>query len=547
MFKIMNSAGFAFFTLLLLSSANFAATSPPLVQQQDITHTMKKATQFMVEKVSYKGGYLWAYLPDFSRRWGEMEAHESMIWVQKPGTASMGHLFMDAYHATNDNYYYRAALKVANALMAGQHKSGGWHYFIDFGGEKSTERWYKTIGTSGWRLEEFHHYYGNATFDDGATIEAAEFLLRLYLEKGNSKVKKALDKAINFVLNSQYPIGGWPQRYPATSEFSSHGLADYSHYITFNDDVAAANIHFLLFYYQSTGDSRVLDSMVRGMNAFIVTHLGPPQPGWAMQYSLDLQPAAARTYEPKSLSASLTYKNVEQLIYFYELTGESKFIARIPETIAWLKSIAVQTPEGPRYPLAVELETDRTLYVHRDGSNSVNGRYYVDYNPQRPLIHNRPLRELDIPALEARYQSALKKEKTALIAHSPLKADTIVSLPRYFTLARSRASDLNSRSRNSSAQHNASAQQIIDNLNSDDYWPTPLKATSNPYIGPGDRTPAAGDYSGTRVGDKYDTSPYYADKPQMGISTGVYIRNMGVLLTALLESKAAESKAADTH
>ncbi|SMF66068.1 pectate lyase, PelA/Pel-15E family [Alteromonadaceae bacterium Bs31] len=528
---------FIFTALLLVSTSSLGATQATL-DKQELTDTMKKATEFMVEKVSYKGGYVWSYLPDFSRRWGEMEAYETMIWVQKPGTASMGHLFLDAHHATGDEYYYRAAMKVAGALIKGQHKSGGWNYFIDFAGSKSEQRWYQTIGASGWRLEEFHHYYGNATFDDGATIEAAEFLLRLYLEKGDKKIKRALDKSIDFVLSSQYPIGGWPQRYPPAGEFSKQGLADYSKYITFNDDVAADNIHFLLFYYQTTGDTRVLDAIIRGMNAFLVTHIGPPQPGWAMQYSLDLQPAAARTYEPKALSASLTYDNVEQLLYFYELTGETKFLARIPETISWLKSLAVETAEGPRYPLAVELNTNRVLYVHRKGSDSTNGKYYVDYNPEKPLIHNRPLRELDINALEAKYRRVLEKPKSELLARSPLKSTKIVPLPDYFTLVFGRASDLNSRDKQQSSSSEENARRIMAELNSQHFWPTPLRATSNPYIGPGPQEPVPGDFSTTRVGDKYDTSPYYSENPTIGISTGVYIRNMGMLINALLEMEA---------
>ena len=101
---------------------------------------MRRATQFMVEKVAYRGGYLWNYLPDMSRRWGEMEARETMIWLQPPGTSSMGHVFLDAYHATGDEYYYRAAEQVAAALIWGQHPSGGWNYVIDFAGDRVAAR-----------------------------------------------------------------------------------------------------------------------------------------------------------------------------------------------------------------------------------------------------------------------------------------------------------------------------------------------------------------------------------------------------------------------
>lgn len=71
-----------------------AASQPSRAKMLD---TMNRATRFMVEKVAYNGGYVWAYLPDMSRRWGEMEAYPSMVWVQPPGTATMGHLFLDAY------------------------------------------------------------------------------------------------------------------------------------------------------------------------------------------------------------------------------------------------------------------------------------------------------------------------------------------------------------------------------------------------------------------------------------------------------------------
>ena len=78
----------------------------------------------------------------------------------------MGHLFLDAYHATGDEYYYQAAEQVAGALIWAQHPSGGWNYIADFAGDRSLREWYDTVGRNAWRLEEFQHYWGNATFDD---------------------------------------------------------------------------------------------------------------------------------------------------------------------------------------------------------------------------------------------------------------------------------------------------------------------------------------------------------------------------------------------
>ena len=130
---------------------------------EEILFTMKKATRFMMDSVSCHGGFVWSYLPDKSRRWGELEASPTMIWMQSPGTPDMGQLLLDAYHATGDEYYYQQAERVAQALIDAQKPCGGWHYMYDYAGEASTKEWYATIGRQAWRLEEFQHYYGNSS------------------------------------------------------------------------------------------------------------------------------------------------------------------------------------------------------------------------------------------------------------------------------------------------------------------------------------------------------------------------------------------------
>src|SRR5690606_23841 len=116
-----------------------------------------------------------------------------------------------------------------------QHHTGGWNYMIDFAGEASLKQWYNTIGKNGWGFEEHNHYYGNATFDDEVTVNAAKFLLRVYLEKLDPNIKPSLDKAINFIIESQYPLGGWPQRYPLKDDHPRGEWADYTPFYTFND------------------------------------------------------------------------------------------------------------------------------------------------------------------------------------------------------------------------------------------------------------------------------------------------------------------------
>lgn len=67
-------------------------------------------------------------------------------------------------------------------------------------------------------------------------------------------------------------------------------------------------------------------------------------------------------------------------------------------------------------------------------------------------------------------------------------------------------------------------------MNAEGYWPTPLCAVSNPYIGDSSVIVAEGDFSQTRVGDASDTSPYIAENPVLGISLGSFIQNMSALM-----------------
>ena len=503
--------------------------------RKEVLEGMKRATTFMVEKVSTRGGYVWAYLSDLSRRWGELEARETMVWVQPPGTPTMGHLFLDAYHATGDEYYLRAAEKAAGALIAGQLPSGGWNYMIDFAGDRSLQEWYDTVGRNAWRLEEFQHNWGNGTFDDGGTAESAKLLLRLYLDKRDATVKAALDKAIQFVLDSQYPVGGWPQRFPLKNEFTHHGKPDYTSFVTFNDDVTAGNIELLILCYQALGDRRLLDPIRRGMNSFLAEQQPVPQAGWALQYTTDLKPAGARTYEPTALTTHTTASNVEQLLKFYHLAGDPKFLARIPEALDWLDAVklppdvAAIAGGGRTHPTFVEVGTNQPLYVHRHGSNVVNGAYTVDHDPRNTIGHYSSFRVVDVAGLRKRYQETKALAPDQASKGSPLSPGAEkTDLPRYFALTERRPNAPG----NTTERPEDRVARIIAAMDEWGRWKGELGTTSHPFKADGSREVAPGDFSRTQVGDDSDTSPYRA-QGVIGISTSVYIRNMSELIRYL--------------
>src|SRR5829696_5263470 len=108
---------------------------------KDARAAMERATAFM-RSIATEGGYLWRYSPDLQQRAGENEATPTQIWVQPPGTPSMGMAFLRAHEATGDARYLDAAKAAADALAIGQLESGGWDYLVDFD-PKMSSGWYR--------------------------------------------------------------------------------------------------------------------------------------------------------------------------------------------------------------------------------------------------------------------------------------------------------------------------------------------------------------------------------------------------------------------
>ena len=521
-----------FFTLsAFIANQQICSQNSKLVQEAE--QTMLRSTQYMVEKVSTNGGYVWYYLPDFSRRWGEMEAYKTMIWLQNPGTVSMGHLFLDAYQATGNEYYYQVAAKVASAIIWGQSPEGGWNYMIDFAGDRSLKQWYNTIGKNGWRLEEFHHYYGNSTFDDDVTANAARFLLRMYLVRMDPAWKPSLDKAINFILESQYPLGGWPQRYPLKYDFNKEGHPDYTSFYTFNDGVILENVNFLIQCYLTLGEERFLDPIRRGMNFYLISQ--DSSGGWGDQLNMSLETAGARTYEPKALMPGATFGNAMSLLTFYQYTGDKKFLVRVPDAIKWLeKSSLSKDKDGNNnyiYPTFVELGTNKPFYVHRIGSNSKYGKYFVDYNDNKLLSHYGGKRGIPVNRLKEEYNRIAALTTEEATKDSPLKVESFkgIGTPQSFY-------DLN-RSYFSFTPDENQVRGIINSLDSENRWLVKHASKSNPYVGDGQKQEQTDEYASTNVGDETDTSPYRDTSDQDYVSTSEYIRNMSMLISYIRSVK----------
>ena len=342
-----------------------------------------KATDYLAS-IATEGGYLWRYSSDLRERFGENKATATQIWVQPPGTPSVGMAFLEAYNATKDEHHLQAAQAAARALTRGQLVSGGWDYLVEF--DRGTRaRWDYRADRTG-AADPGARRRNTTTFDDDNTQSALRFLLTLLDVATNrpaaelAPLREALRFGLGKMIEAQYPNGGWPQRYDGTPHDPSkypvrparipqdwpHACPkhDYGGYYTLNDDTQRDCILTLLEAWKRLGDRKYLDAAKRGGEFLIRARLPEPQPGWAQQYNPDMEPAWARAFEPPAVCSAESGGAMRTLVDLFLATGEQRFLDPLPAFVSWLKRSALAPDRWARY---YELQTNKPLYGDRDG------------------------------------------------------------------------------------------------------------------------------------------------------------------------------------
>jgi len=212
----------------------------------DARDAMKKAASFYYEKISAHGGYVYYYSLDLQQRWGEGRATPDMIFVQSPGTPSVGMSYLKAYRATDDTFYLKAARDAAMALVNGQLESGGWTQVIYFTRpEKDRMGRYRKMQGGDWNY---------SSLDDGQTPAALKMLMLTdqTLEFRDSAIHEAVIFGLNALLEAQFPNGAFPQvwqgpvkqmpvvsaKFPDYNWKTEGLLKDYWNYYNLNDNIA---------------------------------------------------------------------------------------------------------------------------------------------------------------------------------------------------------------------------------------------------------------------------------------------------------------------
>lgn len=366
-----------------LAAGGWASEAGAPLKEQALA-ALKKAATFYRSRVAVHGGYVYHYTLDpnsmeIKERWGEGPASPDQVWVQPPGTPTVGLAYLRAYAATGDRYYLDAATEAAEALVYGQLRSGGWAQTVDF-------------NPNGTKVADYRNGKGrgrnHSTLDDGISQAAIRFLARADQAHGfkHRAIHEAAQTGLDALLKAQFPNGAFPQvwtgpvppkpllkaSYPKYDWRTEGRVDNYWDYYTLNDGLAGSVSETLLDALEVYKEDRYRAALVRLGDFLLLAQMPDPQPAWAQQYSYAMHPIWARRFEPAAVAGSESQDVIETLLKVYRLAGDRKYLEPIPRALAYLKRSRLPDGRLARY---YELQTNRPLYMNRTGRD-----YFLTYD-----------------------------------------------------------------------------------------------------------------------------------------------------------------------
>jgi pectate lyase len=264
------------------------------------------------------------------------------------------------------------ALRFADNCLTYQTPVGGWPKNLDvLSAPRDPNHAAKGFANSG-------------TFDNGSTVPQIRFMGAMYKATGQKRFKDAYLRGVDFVLNAQYPNGGWPQYYPNPKGYRAC--------ITFND---GAMINVLRFVRDLVNhpDADLLDdarmqrakqALDKGLECILRCQicLDGRLTAWCAQHDPNtLAPAKARSYELPSISggesaAILSFlldirepgPQVRQAIEAATEWFQRSKITGLREEIRDGDKVLVADPNAPAmWARFYDIQTNRPMFCGRDG------------------------------------------------------------------------------------------------------------------------------------------------------------------------------------
>ena len=261
------------------------------------------------------------------------------------------------------------AKRVLAAVLANQSAAGTWP---------------KNVNTAA-RLPAKPPSELRGTFDNGATTGELRLLARAFAATADPALRDAFLKGLGAILEGQYPTGGWPQFHPPPAD-------SYHRHITYNDSSMQRLLELLrevdreprYAFVPAETRERVRTAFQRGLDCIVKSQIrvAGRLTVWCAQHDpVTLEPRAARTFEPVSLSGA---ESAGLLVFLMGLEAPSPEVVRAVHAGArWFaeskisgmretrvdgdKKLVPDPAAPPLWARFYEIGSNRPIYCGRDG------------------------------------------------------------------------------------------------------------------------------------------------------------------------------------
>jgi PelA/Pel-15E family pectate lyase len=282
--------------------------------------------------------------------------------------------------------------RVVDNIISWQNANGGWWKTYNTLEPRPADAKPKESGLAP-KSDNALTWAGGSTIDNGATFNELRVLARAHRVIGRADARDAFNKGMQFLFESQYPNGGWPQRYPLQNNYGRH--------ITFNDNAMAGVMRVMRDAAEGKKDYEFVDAAMRQkarasfdravdcvLNCQI--KVGEKLTVWCQQHDeVTFAPAAARTFEPAALCST---ESAELVLILMDIEKPDDRVKRaIASAVAWFEANKITGKKydkfyGPEYEKGFErrlvddpaapplwarmsdIATSKPIFVDRDGS-----------------------------------------------------------------------------------------------------------------------------------------------------------------------------------
>ncbi len=233
------------------------------------------------------------------------------------------------------------------------------------------------------------------TFDNGTTYSQTQYLAEAFYRTRNEKYKEASLKGIKFMLEAQYPNGGWPQFYPDTS--------GYRKFITFNDGAMIGIMKvfqhiierkpYFSFVSNSLRD-KVEKSFNKGIECILKCQIkeNGTLTAWCQQNdNIDFRPQHARTFELPSVCGN---ESTGITLFLMSLEHPDKAIVNsVQSAVRWfnesqIHGIKVVTVKAPTVTYKYRTTSTDKIVVKDPAAPRIWARFY-QLGTNRPFFCDR--------------------------------------------------------------------------------------------------------------------------------------------------------------